>query len=215
MHLELTELLTCPHCGPPHGLIAFVDRMAERRIVEGHLDCPVCERRHPIREGTVYFDAPSRAGDSGISGGDSGAGKDAAGMAAALLGPTAGPETLLVVGRTAGLAAGIAALRPQATILSFGETGEAGHERVHHFVSADAEEAPVLPVRPGRLDGAVITGPTADDQAEQELLGAATVALRSGARLVRLAPRGGGAGLEPDGLRKLAADERAWVGVRT
>ncbi|MFW6090108.1 MAG: hypothetical protein ACODAB_10165, partial [Gemmatimonadota bacterium] len=117
MHLELTQVLICPHCGPPNGLIAFVERMEERRIVEGRLDCPACERRHAVRDGIVRL---GDAADDGVDGaGDAGdAGDDRAPTAAALLGAPEGPEILLAAGGAEFLAPAIAGLRPEAAIVS-------------------------------------------------------------------------------------------------
>ena len=64
MFLELAEALACPRCGPPQGLIVLVDQLAERRVVEGRLDCPNCESRFPIEAGVVSF-GPSERVDPG------------------------------------------------------------------------------------------------------------------------------------------------------
>lgn len=61
--IELTEVLACPACArveeagrpPPQGLVAWVDRVEGRRVLAGHLGCPRCEARYPIREGVVGF----------------------------------------------------------------------------------------------------------------------------------------------------------------
>lgn len=55
MFLELTELLVCPACRPAQGLVALVERMEGRRVVEGFLGCAGCEARYPIRSGEVHF----------------------------------------------------------------------------------------------------------------------------------------------------------------
>jgi len=61
MHLLLTDILTCPDCGPDHGLILRADAMVERRVLEGALGCPNCRRNFPIEDGTARL---SRAGEA-------------------------------------------------------------------------------------------------------------------------------------------------------
>lgn len=57
MHILLTDILTCPRCGPEFGLILIADRMAERRVIEGALGCSNCRNRYPVHRGTVRFTA--------------------------------------------------------------------------------------------------------------------------------------------------------------
>ena len=202
MHLELTQILTCPHCGPPNGLIAFVDRMEERRIVEGRLDCPVCERRHVVRGGTVLLSETVEVG------GDP-ADDELAPAAAALLGPPEGPEILLLAGGAESLAPMIADLRPEAAVVTFGAAPTAPHPRVYPIVRAPEESAgPHLPFRAGSFAGAVLTG------AGSDLVGDVAASLEAGARLVVLAPREGAPGHGAPLLRELASDARARVSVR-
>lgn len=51
MHILLTDVLTCPRCGPEFGLIVLADRMDERRVVEGRLGCANCREEYPVRHG--------------------------------------------------------------------------------------------------------------------------------------------------------------------
>jgi len=51
MNLVLTDVLACPRCGPPFGLILLADSMRERRVLEGVLGCPNCYGRYPVRGG--------------------------------------------------------------------------------------------------------------------------------------------------------------------
>lgn len=199
MHLELTQILICPHCGPPNGLVAFVDRMEERRIVEGRLDCPVCERRHAVREGRVLLgDAPEESG--------AGADDDEAPMAAALLGTPEGPEILLLCGGAQSIAPAIADLRPEASVVTLGPGSTARHPRVYPVIPSRGGEH--VPFRPGTFGGAVLTGDRPD------LVATVAPILAAGARLVVLAPRGARPDRVTPALRELAADARAWVGVR-
>ncbi|MCY3698470.1 MAG: hypothetical protein OXH46_02365 [Gemmatimonadetes bacterium] len=61
MFLELAEVLDCPDCEASAGLVAFVDRAASRRVVEGRLGCPLCEIEVPIHRGTMRFDLSDAA----------------------------------------------------------------------------------------------------------------------------------------------------------
>ena len=210
VHLELTRILTCPHCGPEHGLIAFVDRMEDRRIVAGRLDCPVCERRHTVREGTVFLggDAPDDgevpSGDAALEGLP-----EPATTAAALLGPPRGPEILLLAGGAEPLASTMADLRPHAAVVTCGRARSEKHPRVYPVVPSRAGSVGShLPFRAGSFGGAVLTG------GAPGLVSGVVPALEEGARLVVLAPRVGAAGVAARSLRELASDARAWVGVR-
>lgn len=51
MLLDTTEILACPACGPPNGLIVLVDEATGRRVRRGVLGCPMCAGRFPIDEG--------------------------------------------------------------------------------------------------------------------------------------------------------------------
>lgn len=223
MHLELTQVLTCPFCGPEHGLIAFVDRMEERRILAGHLDCPTCERRHAVRDATVYLspgDGGRRRRGGVPRGTEAGARAraappedvlgglpESAPTAAALLGSAHGPETLLLAGGAGPLGPAIADLRPEAAVLTYGPSPAAVHPRVYPVVPTAPDTD--LPFRFGSFDGAVLA---AD---HPELVAGIAHLLRRGARLVVLGPRGDlGAFDAGTPLRELAADERAWVGIR-
>lgn len=63
MFLELSEIFVCPTCRPAQGLIVLVDAIEERRVREGHLGCPECEMRVPIRDGVVRFDRARGPGE--------------------------------------------------------------------------------------------------------------------------------------------------------
>jgi uncharacterized protein YbaR (Trm112 family) len=50
---ELTDVLTCPACGPAHGLVLLVREVEERRVRSGWLGCPNCRRDYPVVEGVA------------------------------------------------------------------------------------------------------------------------------------------------------------------
>jgi uncharacterized protein YbaR (Trm112 family) len=60
--LELSEIFVCPSCRPAQGLVVLVDAIEERRVREGHLGCPECEMRVPIRDGELRFDRARPSG---------------------------------------------------------------------------------------------------------------------------------------------------------
>lgn len=51
MFLELTDLLTCPRCGPQHGLVLLVEEVRERRVLRGWLGCPRCRTDFRVDRG--------------------------------------------------------------------------------------------------------------------------------------------------------------------
>lgn len=204
MRLELTEVLACPHCGPDHGLIAFVDQVDGRRITTGRLDCPICEQRHPIRDGVVYM----RGSDSTDVAGSTCTPTDSgmAELAAALLGAPTGPEILFVGPGLASVATALADMRPLASVLAYADPLPESHERVHWIVPATGVP---LPMRSARLHGVVVVGTDSVEPAEAGRI------LVPGSRLVILAPGPEVPAFLPAGsVRELASDSRAWVGVR-
>ncbi len=53
MFFELTDLLTCPRCGPRHGLVLLVREVEERRVLSGWLGCPECRIDYPVTDGVA------------------------------------------------------------------------------------------------------------------------------------------------------------------
>lgn len=51
MFFELTDLLSCPRCGPGHGLVLLVEEVDDRRVETGWLGCPNCRRDFPVQDG--------------------------------------------------------------------------------------------------------------------------------------------------------------------
>jgi len=50
---ELTDLLTCPACGPAHGLVLLVQEVDDRRVKTGWLGCPNCRHDYPVSGGVA------------------------------------------------------------------------------------------------------------------------------------------------------------------
>ena len=53
MFFELTDLLTCPRCGPTHGLVLLVQEVENRRVRSGWLGCPNCRHDYPVTDGVA------------------------------------------------------------------------------------------------------------------------------------------------------------------
>jgi uncharacterized protein YbaR (Trm112 family) len=51
VYFELTDILTCPGCGPAHGLVLLVKEVEDRRVKTGWLGCPNCRRDFPVIDG--------------------------------------------------------------------------------------------------------------------------------------------------------------------
>ncbi|HEV2131646.1 MAG TPA: hypothetical protein VGR27_11115 [Longimicrobiaceae bacterium] len=116
MHILVTDVLTCPRCGPGFGLILLADRLEERRIYEGGLGCANCRERYAVHGGFAdlrYPPGPALASEAAPS-----VAEDAAIRLAALLGITGSPGRFLFIGSGAALAPAIAALVPEVEILA-------------------------------------------------------------------------------------------------
>lgn len=172
VHVTLTDILTCPRCGPSFGLVLLADRVADRRVQEGVLGCPNCREQYPVRGGAGDFggsaDLPAASVD------------EAARMRlAALLGVTHGPGVVLVAGPASAHASGLAAMLEHvevvatpcstaATAPAAGRVGTTradaprGVSRIGLAVGADR-----LPLASGRLLGAALTGRAADALLEE------------------------------------------------
>jgi uncharacterized protein YbaR (Trm112 family) len=53
VYFELTDLLTCPRCGPGFGLVLLVDEVEQRRVQRGWLGCPNCRQDFPVENGVA------------------------------------------------------------------------------------------------------------------------------------------------------------------
>lgn len=71
MHILLTDVVTCPRCGPEFGLIVLADRMEDRHILAGKLGCANCREAFSIDRGVVDLRWPPIG-----SAGDAAAGED-------------------------------------------------------------------------------------------------------------------------------------------
>jgi uncharacterized protein YbaR (Trm112 family) len=221
MHILLTDILTCPRCGPSFGLILLADEVADRRVRTGRLGCANCREQYPVRDGVVLVGTVGGSGDEGLpeSGGPEagddemsgrpGGGSEVAHRLAALMGVTEGPGYLLLAGPAGVHAAGIADLVPgvevvaaNAPMLTASSTGDGGvsHVRV---------SGPTLPFGSSRMAGVVLSGAAADEYLEEGL----RVLGPLGRLVLEPAPAAAGERIEAAGLHILAhADETLVAG---
>lgn len=163
MYILLTDKLTCPRCGPEHGLVLFANRIEDRRVLEGELGCSNCRERYGIRRGfadlrrppAVPLERPSEPPAPGE--------REAALRLAALLGVADGPGFALIVGPGARLAPAIAEMVDGLEVVA-----------AHAPLAAWDEQAGVsrvaigdgLPFTRGAMRAVALTGAAADASLE-------------------------------------------------
>jgi uncharacterized protein YbaR (Trm112 family) len=175
MHILLTDILTCPRCGPAFGLILQADEMRDRHVVEGRLGCPNCRESFVVS--SEVADLGGRGGLGMVSGeqeGDGAEPSEAAFRVAALLGVADAPVMVLLAGFEPALVAEVAALLPNAQVVASAPSGAAGLPPGPSW----AWTAGGLPFRDGALRGVALGGGAAS------LLPEAVRVLARGARLV-------------------------------
>ena len=116
MLFELTEVLTCPRCGPRHGLILLVQASEGRRVRRGWLGCANCGTDFPVRRGV----ADLRLEPETWQPAEPFLGDDLAVKIAALSGLTEGPGYLLLDEPLRDLAGDVADLIPGVEVLALG-----------------------------------------------------------------------------------------------
>lgn len=193
MHIVLTDLLTCPRCGPEFGLILLAERVEDRRALEGVLGCANCREKFPIREGAVSAGGQPEAPPAPSAA--------EAERLAALLGVTQGPAFVLVAGPMAGAAAQIAALVDDLEVIAvgWGAGSEAGpRERGVNRLGIGAR----FPLASAKVAGVALGGAAADGLLEE----GARVLSPTGRLVVQDPPADAEARLERAGLRVVARD---------
>lgn len=175
MHILLTDVLTCPRCGPDFGLVLLADRIEERRVARGSLGCPNCRAMYPIRGGVADLRLSAAAGPEPLPA-PAGDPSEPALRLAALMGLAEAHGTVLVAGPGAVLAPALSRLVPEAEIVAYTpEPPDAAPEgSVSPIAGADA-----LPFRARAFRGVALTGATSD-----ALLPEAVRVLQPGARVV-------------------------------
>lgn len=214
MFLPLTDLLTCPHCGPEYGLILLADQIEDRRVLSGALGCPNCQRHYPVTAGFVDLrktreeDEPKEGEASkGKTGEDAELDREEAIRLAALLGLTEGmAQYLLILGPAVRHAPAIAALGEGIEILVADPTvrdweEEAGISRL----GLDDN----LPIYQMGIRGAVISAGEAGLLSE-----VARVLVPGGRVVIEPVPDGIETKLEEAGLEEMVREGETLVAVR-
>lgn len=203
MHIVLTDILTCPVCGPDFGLIVLAQQIEDRRVLEGRLGCPNCERHYPIERGLAHLEPDTKL----TVGEGEAADAERAVRIAAFAGLQEGRGLSLLIGAPAGQAAELAKLLPGTEFIAFADNIDRWAEQagVNRMVAGKH-----LPVGNARLRAVVLSGAEGIG-----LLGEAARVLSVGGRLVWLdAPADTDAALAAAGLRAMARDPANLIAVR-
>lgn len=197
MHVVLTDVLTCPRCGPNHGLVLLPEGVDERRVATGFLGCADCRTRYPIHGGVAELAVaealPGAAADGTAEG---------AVRLAGLLGLAEAEGVVVVVGPAARHAAALASLVEGVEVIATLDGPAEG-------VSA-ARLGGALPFHTARIRAVALTGEAASSLLEE---GARVVAV-SGRLLLDPAPADAEARLEAAGLRVLGREGDTVVAAR-
>jgi uncharacterized protein YbaR (Trm112 family) len=161
MHIVVTDILTCPVCGPTHGLILRADRIADRRVEAGAFGCPNCRRQYPIHEGVAGLFVDGDDTTAGDDASTAGADADDALRIAALLGLTESSGFALIMGPAARNAAAVSALADGFEIIADARHADpaAGVSRVRIGTQ--------VPLFGERLRGVWLSGGSADALLEE------------------------------------------------
>lgn len=224
MNVELSDLLTCPRCGPTYGLVLLPHEVAERRVRTGVLGCANCRERYVIEGGVADLrvggsasDAESNADAESDLEGEPPA--EPAVRLAGLLGLAEARGTVLVAGPEAARAADLSRLVEGVEVVSVADReprggragavgvpgGGGGGGRVSR-VRIDG----VIPFRSGSLRGVALTGEWSSLVEE-----GARVLGSEGRLVLDPSPAGVAERLAEAGLRVVAAEAGVVVAVRS
>ncbi|CAN5749433.1 hypothetical protein BH23GEM6_BH23GEM6_12830 [soil metagenome] len=178
LHILLTDVLTCPRCGPDFGLILMADEMQGRAVAEGRLGCLNCREGYRISNGVAdLLLADSTAVTS--TGADHFAtheDTDVAYRFAALLGASDLASTIFLGGLPHEVSAGVAKLLPDTQVAATAGAVDmsgagSGQNWIRHGIR--------LPFRSQSMRGVALSGEAAD-----RLLDEAVRILKHSGRLV-------------------------------
>lgn len=218
MQIELSEVLTCPDCRSPQGLIVLVDDLDDGgRVREGDLGCSRCQRRYPVRDGVVDLLAGAEGGERAapVDGGGRSSPEELAVEVGGLLDlRSAGGPVVLghglapAAGRLAGAVEGVSVLALAGE--SSAASGAASGERAVAPFTLVLAPAGRLPLLHGKVAGVALW------KSGAEALEDARRALSPGGRVALLRPDDEARReLESSGLEVLASEERAAVARRS
>ena len=216
MNVALSDLVTCPHCGPTYGLILLPYEVRDRRVVSGVLGCANCRERYPVEGGVADLRPPGGVTPAAEAQAEAEAqeaqapeaAEAAAVRLAALLDLAEGAGTVLLVGHSPVQAARVAALVDEVEVVVAEPAGDGAPGGGSSGVSRIRLEGGI-PFRSGGLRGVALTGPAA------ALLEEGARAVGPGGRLVvDDAPSDARSRVEAAGLRVLVEEEGAVVAAR-
>jgi uncharacterized protein YbaR (Trm112 family) len=193
MHIELVDILRCPNPHDDTWLVATVEHMADRHIVDGTLGCPKCLAEYPVRDGVVFFAAEEIAPVTLPPGSH-----DLALLLAAALALTDPRVVALLQGEWTTQAHLLRSLSPSRLLLLNPPRDLGADDDVSKIVSTG------VPVAAASIGAAAF-----DVSASPANRDAITRALRPGGRLV-----GPIASPLPDGVKELTRTETLWVAER-
>jgi uncharacterized protein YbaR (Trm112 family) len=224
MHIVLTDILTCPRCGPAFGLILLAHRIENRRVLDGVLGCANCREQYPVAGGAGHFGAEPRLPDPARSTEQGADGSASAMRLGALLGVTEGPAFVLLAGPSAAVAPALATLIEALEVVVVSGVGTSGG-------GASAAERPpphgpatdptpgvtllgvagaALPLASGKLAAVGLSGEAADVLLEEGVRVLSPV----GRLVLEDAPADAEERLRAQGLRALAREADTIVAVR-
>lgn len=204
MHIQLTDILACPVCGPPFGLIVRSDRMRDRHIVEGALACPNCERKFPVLGGVALLDpADERIGGDTAAAADD-ADPAAAIRIAALLGLTEARGWVLLAGPAAATADAVRGLADNIEVVADARYAPDGSG--NRIALGDR-----LPFYDAKLHGIWLSGDSADRWLEE----AARTLHPIGRLVTEPAPADYTTRIEAAGMKIIAEQDRTVLAVRS
>ncbi|MDX1674991.1 MAG: hypothetical protein R3314_09375 [Longimicrobiales bacterium] len=205
----MSDLLTCPRCGPRYGLILLPYEAADRRVVSGVLGCANCRERYPVAEGVADLrmgEPPSFVGTSETTfDAVAGAEEQEAVRLAGLMGLAEARGTVLLAGPAAAHAAAVSALVEGVEVVAVLEGTEPGPAAGVTRLRVTAR----LPFRDGSLRGVALTGPRVALVAE-----GARVLGREGRLVLDPAPEAARSHLGAAGLTVLAEERGVMVAAR-
>lgn len=200
MHILLTDILTCPRCGPAFGLILLAEQAEERRVLEGVLGCSNCREKYPVRDGVVEFDVVPKS----VAPAEDPA---AAERLAAIMGVAQGPAFILLVGPATAHADALAAMLAEVEVLTIGAPAN-GHERPG--INRIYAGGPQLPIASGKVAAVALTGEAAGTLLEE----AARVVSPVGRLVLDPVPADAAEKLKRHGMRIAAEEDGTAVAVR-
>lgn len=198
MHVALTDVLTCPRCGPDHGLILLPDEVSDRRVVSGVLGCADCREQYHVVEGVADF----TGGEDPVGVVETEGTREGAERLGGLLGLGAGSGVVFLAGPEAAHGAELAGLVEHVHVVATIPAAVPG--------VSPARVSDALPFQSVTLRGVALTGASAEPLLEE----GARVVAPGGRLLLDPAPEDARPRLEAAGLRVMAEHEAALLATR-